>query len=813
MNRFLKIIILLLITGPAILQAGDQLYFTYGFENGNKLRGQNYGQQEYRHNFNSAFDKKMESYRLSSELAVYYSSSDQAQLQTIKLGFDQIVLGSSIVNVYLGDRNVNLPYNAGVMYGRIRGVIAEYRYKGFSSGIYGGAPSYLYQKSSSLNNKSAFGSYVGIKPLDWLSGKFYIYNEESKQATDTLYRRAVGFGQQFDIVMPWGLNMMLGTAWKRRQEISGGNIITRSAPSVSTNVTWARKKYRVSGGMDFLGAYFRPLQAKNYYGPRFYASWRPNEIFGLDGRFTNYNADGDTLYPMITNSWGAGSSMKLPNLPAVKVNYTNTDKKVDWGGPNSKWYVSDDKSVEMSQSINRFEMGLKYQVNSRIEKNLQSMDATRQSWRVKPLYRTQLATFWMSGEFDQWKDLRQNNFGYLRKYRAGSNVGLWGGSRVIAEMGLNDRGDQHYGRNGSLVANLQLKLNFSKKYLLDLSWWNENNIAQDTGFFYLRDRSRLGLFITRRMDISGNVMEGLVFLDANKNGFQDAGEYGLPGVILNLSDGRRTITDARGKYQFNKINSNNPTIKIDISTLSAEYNIIGAGEKQASLGGWRSTLVNFAVSSLGGIKGRVYVDENNNGKFDGEDYGLSGVTLILQPSNSASVTNGGGMFRITNVPTGQQTLTIDPNSIPPDYELKTTESKIINIRQGEISNHLEFAVVKKIRPVKKVVFGGVSTVKIDTSPKTEAKPRSARRAKQTGAAPKQQDRVTIKARQPSAPKLSQPEIDALYKEGTKLYSSGDYQRALSIWQKILSADPGHSQAKRNLEKTRQKLEALKKVKG
>ena len=424
MNKFLKIIILLLITSPAISQAGDQLYFTYGFENGNNLMGQHYGQQEFRHNISSAFDKKMASYRLSSEIALYYSNIDLVQLQTIKLGFDRIVLGTSIVNVYIGDRNVNLPYNAGIMYSRIRGIIAEYSYKGFISGIYGGTPSYLYQSSSSLNSKSAFGSYIGIKPSDWLSGKFYIYNEASKQDKDTLYRQAVGIGQQFDIVMPWGLNMMLGTAWKRRQEISGGSIITRSAPSVSANITWARKKYRISGGMDFLGAYFRPLQAKNYYGPRFYASWRPNEIFGLDGRFTNYNADGDTLYPMITNSWGAGSSMKLPNLPSVKANYTKTDKKVDWGGPASKWYISDDKSVEMSQSINRFEMGLKYQVNNRIEKNLQSMDAIRESWRIKPLYRTQLASFWVSGEFDNWRDTKQSNSGYYRKYRAGSNVGL-----------------------------------------------------------------------------------------------------------------------------------------------------------------------------------------------------------------------------------------------------------------------------------------------------------------------------------------------------------------------------------------------------
>jgi|GEM_PF-2664886 len=813
MNRILKIIVLAAVVCPAILQASDQLYFTYGFENGNRLIGQDYGQQGYRHSISSAFDKRMESYRLSSEISLFYSNIDQTHLKTIKFGFDQISLGNSMINLYLGDNNVNLPYNAGINYSRIRGINAEYRYGMFSYGVYGGIPSYLYQKTMSLNTKSAFGTYVGLRPVNWLSGKLYLYNEESKYDKDTLLRRAVGFGQQVDISMPWGLNMMLGAAWKRRQELSRGSLLIKSAPSVSTNITWAQKKFRVMGGMDYLGAYFRPLQTRNYYGPRFYLRWQPNEVFGLDGRFSNNNADGDTLYPMITNNWGAGTSMKLPNLPSVKVNYNNTDKKVDWGGPNSKRYVTDDKSIELNQSFNRLEMGLKYQVNNRTEKNLMLMDAVRQAWQIKPLYRTQLATFWASGEFDQWKDEIQQNSGFYRKYRFGSNVGLWNGSRAITEIGFNDKGDRLYGRNGSLIINTQLKFNITKKYLLDLSWWNENNIAQDTGFFYLRDMSRFGLFITRRVDISGNVMEGLVFLDVNKNGTQDAGEHGLPGVILNLSDGRRTITDAKGKYIFNRINSKNPTIKVDISTLSAEYNIIGPGEKQASLGGWRSTLINFAVSALGGIRGRVFIDNNNNGKFDGDDYGLSGVTLILQPSNAMSVSNGGGMFRITNVPTGQQTLNIDPNSIPPDYELVSEPSKQVSIKQGEVSNHLEFILIKKVRPVKKVVFGGVSTVKLNQITQPEPKPKTIRSEKQVDKNSKQQDRVIIKAKEPAAPKLSSSEIDALYKEGTRLYSSGDYQGALKIWQKILKADPAHSNARRNLEKTQQKLDALKKAKG
>jgi hypothetical protein len=63
-----------------------------------------------------------------------------------------------------------------------------------------------------------------------------------------------------------------------------------------------------------------------------------------------------------------------------------------------------------------------------------------------------------------------------------------------------------------------------------------------------------------------------------------------------------------------------------------------------------------------------------------------------------------------------------------------------------------------------------------------------------------------------APKASQEEISALLAQGTKLYSAGDYQQALAVWQRVLKADPGNSTASRNLARTREKIEALKKAK-
>jgi len=64
-----------------------------------------------------------------------------------------------------------------------------------------------------------------------------------------------------------------------------------------------------------------------------------------------------------------------------------------------------------------------------------------------------------------------------------------------------------------------------------------------------------------------------------------------------------------------------------------------------------------------------------------------------------------------------------------------------------------------------------------------------------------------------APRASPEEIKNLLAQGTRLYSSGEYQQALEIWQRILRIDPGNATASRNLARTREKLEALKKAKG
>jgi hypothetical protein len=62
---------------------------------------------------------------------------------------------------------------------------------------------------------------------------------------------------------------------------------------------------------------------------------------------------------------------------------------------------------------------------------------------------------------------------------------------------------------------------------------------------------------------------GKVFADCSRNGVQDAGEPGIPGVRIYLEDGTYAVTDEEGKYSFYGLEPRTHVAKVDNITLPA----------------------------------------------------------------------------------------------------------------------------------------------------------------------------------------------------------------------------------------------------
>ncbi len=152
-----------------------------------------------------------------------------------------------------------------------------------------------------------------------------------------------------------------------------------------------------------------------------------------------------------------------------------------------------------------------------------------------------------------------------------------------------------------------------------------------------------------------------VWLDANRNGIQEAGESGIGGIAIDLLDENGTTiatqtTNAAGAYRFANLFPGTyslritlpddlyPTLKdatddasdsdLDPVTLTTIPTLLSEGEDDTS---WDIGL--FGVSSIGD---RVWLDSNADGIQDSGENGLGGITVTLLDSNNNSVTDASG---------------------------------------------------------------------------------------------------------------------------------------------------------------------------
>ena len=135
-----------------------------------------------------------------------------------------------------------------------------------------------------------------------------------------------------------------------------------------------------------------------------------------------------------------------------------------------------------------------------------------------------------------------------------------------------------------------------------------------------------------------------IYRDWNGNGAQDAGDEGLPGVVITLSNGLTTTTNASGQYLFNGLLAGSYTVNVGVpSGYTVTGDPVGALDGQATYVLTSSQTLMTADFGLrpggaGLIGDRVFVDVGNDGLFNtGTDTGIANVTVWLYED-----TNGNG---------------------------------------------------------------------------------------------------------------------------------------------------------------------------
>ncbi|MGZ6047516.1 MAG: SdrD B-like domain-containing protein, partial [Phenylobacterium sp.] len=197
-------------------------------------------------------------------------------------------------------------------------------------------------------------------------------------------------------------------------------------------------------------------------------------------------------------------------------------------------------------------------------------------------------------------------------------------------------------------------------------------------------------------EVAPSTISGVVFLDQDNNGVQNAADTAIAGVTLQLLQGASvvatTTTDASGAYSFSGLapgtyavreptqppgTANGQTLAGAVGNGGTAGTPTGAGTVPSQIAGLvlppgtTSSANNFAEVPAGRqVSGRVFTDANNDGVFNGADTPLSGVTLNLTgndfnglPVTATTVTTSDGRYVFTGLPessAGGYTVT-EPN--------------------------------------------------------------------------------------------------------------------------------------------------------
>jgi len=157
-----------------------------------------------------------------------------------------------------------------------------------------------------------------------------------------------------------------------------------------------------------------------------------------------------------------------------------------------------------------------------------------------------------------------------------------------------------------------------------------------------------------------------VWDDADADGVQDAGEGGLTGLTVAVTDAANTVvatttTGADGAYSVGNLPAG--AYKVCVSGVAAGYSpsydldgVATAGCATVNLTTSR-TDVDFGYFRLGSIGDFVWNDLDKDGIQDANEPGLSGVTVKLS-SGATTTTNASGYYSFSNLSAGTYTVTV-----------------------------------------------------------------------------------------------------------------------------------------------------------
>jgi type II secretory pathway pseudopilin PulG len=145
------------------------------------------------------------------------------------------------------------------------------------------------------------------------------------------------------------------------------------------------------------------------------------------------------------------------------------------------------------------------------------------------------------------------------------------------------------------------------------------------------------------------VIMGTVFEDTDKDGVKSPAEDPLQNVLISLDDGSQTKTDAQGQYSFIAQEGMYTVVETD----PVGYTSTTPNSGSATIAADNDTVVinfgDFSGDVYGTIEGHVFEDANEDGIFNGGEWGLPNATITIS-SGDSTMTNSSGYYSFNVAP-------------------------------------------------------------------------------------------------------------------------------------------------------------------
>ncbi|MGD1067466.1 MAG: hypothetical protein ABR975_11675, partial [Vulcanimicrobiaceae bacterium] len=165
-----------------------------------------------------------------------------------------------------------------------------------------------------------------------------------------------------------------------------------------------------------------------------------------------------------------------------------------------------------------------------------------------------------------------------------------------------------------------------------------------------------------------------------------AGTAPIPGVVVLLDGQQRATSDARGTFAFGGLSGGSHSIAVVPESFPATFGGVSQPKQSVNVVVGDVAHVAFTAAALGSIGGKIVFDH---------DHGSGGVEnayVVAEPGEHAGITDPDGTYLLDNLPPGDYTLSVDPETLAPGLGVVSDLQIPVTLGSGAHVDGVNFTV-------------------------------------------------------------------------------------------------------------------------